>query len=336
MRPCSSRESRSPRPPARGIAPRDDRRPGGAGAGRARRSRTRASSRCWTRWWTTCRRRRTCPPVSGHRPRRRPGARIRADRAGAVLGAGVQDHERPLRRAADLLPGLFGPGRQRARPSTTPPRASASASAACCRCTPTSARTSARSPAATSPRRWGCGSATTGDTLCDGRRPWSWMSMDFPPPVMSVAIEPKTQADQEKLARALEKLAAEDPSFRVSTDPETGQTLHLGDGRAAPRDHRRPTGARVQGRGPRGPASGRLPRDNHRARPSRRKTFVQETAGGASSLRSRCAWSRQAAGQGILFENALDGRHGAEGVRDRRRARRPRAAGARHHWPAIR
>ncbi|MFO0109609.1 MAG: elongation factor G, partial [Alphaproteobacteria bacterium] len=64
----------------------------------------------------------------------------------------------------------------------------------------------------------------TGDTLCDANKPAVLERMEFPDPVIEVAIEPKSKADQEKLGVALSKLAAEDPSFRVSTDHETGQT----------------------------------------------------------------------------------------------------------------
>jgi elongation factor G len=71
---------------------------------------------------------------------------------------------------------------------------------------------------------------TTGDTLCDEKAPIALELMDFPAPVISITIEPSTQANQEKLALALQKLAAEDPSFAVSTDPETGQTLISGMG----------------------------------------------------------------------------------------------------------
>jgi len=70
----------------------------------------------------------------------------------------------------------------------------------------------------------------TGDTLCDESRPIILERMEFPDPVISVAVEPKTKADQEKLAVALQKLAEEDPSFRVSTDEETGQTIISGMG----------------------------------------------------------------------------------------------------------
>ncbi len=76
----------------------------------------------------------------------------------------------------------------------------------------------------------GLKSTTTGDTLCDGGKPIILERMEFPEPVISVAIEPKTKADQEKMGVALGKLAAEDPSFRVHTDEETGQTIISGMG----------------------------------------------------------------------------------------------------------
>ncbi|MCK5236835.1 MAG: elongation factor G, partial [Deltaproteobacteria bacterium] len=71
---------------------------------------------------------------------------------------------------------------------------------------------------------------TTGDTLCDPEHPVILESLDIPEPVMSIAIEPKTKADQEKLGVSLQKLAVEDPSFRVHTDEETGQTIISGMG----------------------------------------------------------------------------------------------------------
>jgi len=70
----------------------------------------------------------------------------------------------------------------------------------------------------------------TGDTLCDAQKPVILEKMEFPDPVIEIAIEPKTKADQEKLGVALAKLAAEDPSFRVSTDQESGQTILKGMG----------------------------------------------------------------------------------------------------------
>ncbi|GGE55490.1 elongation factor G [Agaricicola taiwanensis] len=70
----------------------------------------------------------------------------------------------------------------------------------------------------------------TGDTLCDPLKPVILEKMEFPEPVIEIAIEPKSKADQEKLGIALSKLAAEDPSFRVSTDQESGQTILKGMG----------------------------------------------------------------------------------------------------------
>ena len=71
---------------------------------------------------------------------------------------------------------------------------------------------------------------TTGETLCDPNKPIVLESMDFPSPVIEQAIEPKTKSDQEKLTLAIQKLAEEDPTFRVHTDEETGQTIIAGMG----------------------------------------------------------------------------------------------------------
>ena len=76
----------------------------------------------------------------------------------------------------------------------------------------------------------GLKTATTGDTLCDPDHPIILEKMEFPDPVISVAVEPKTKADQEKMALALQRLAQEDPSFRVHTDEESGQTIISGMG----------------------------------------------------------------------------------------------------------
>jgi elongation factor G len=76
----------------------------------------------------------------------------------------------------------------------------------------------------------GLRSVTTGDTICDEKRPVVLESMDFPEPVISLAIEPRTKADQEKLGTGLSKLMAEDPTFRVKTDEQTGQVVIAGMG----------------------------------------------------------------------------------------------------------
>ncbi len=76
----------------------------------------------------------------------------------------------------------------------------------------------------------GLRTATTGDTLCDETHPIILEAIEFPEPVISIAIEPKSKADQEKLGLSLQKLTTEDPSFRVRTDEETGQTIISGMG----------------------------------------------------------------------------------------------------------
>ncbi|WP_338865893.1 elongation factor G [Myxococcus stipitatus] len=72
--------------------------------------------------------------------------------------------------------------------------------------------------------------ATTGDTLCDDKQPIILERMEFPEPVIDIAIEPKSTADQDKIIQSLQRLAAEDPSFRVKTNEETGQTIIAGMG----------------------------------------------------------------------------------------------------------
>jgi elongation factor G len=76
----------------------------------------------------------------------------------------------------------------------------------------------------------GLKNVTTGDTLCDEEKQIILESIEFPTPVISVAIEPKTKADQDKMGNALAKLSQEDPTFKVHTDPDTGQTLISGMG----------------------------------------------------------------------------------------------------------
>jgi len=76
----------------------------------------------------------------------------------------------------------------------------------------------------------GCKNTTTGDTLCAQNAPIALMNVDFPEPVVHIAIEPRTKADQDKMSDALVKLAEEDPTFRVRADEETGQTIIAGMG----------------------------------------------------------------------------------------------------------
>jgi elongation factor G len=76
----------------------------------------------------------------------------------------------------------------------------------------------------------GLRTVSTGDTICDDEHPIILENIDFPMPVIQLAVEPKTKADQEKMGIAIQKLAQEDPTFRVYTDPETGQTILSGMG----------------------------------------------------------------------------------------------------------
>src|SRR5437868_3613598 len=76
----------------------------------------------------------------------------------------------------------------------------------------------------------GMRNVTTGDTICDERHPVVLESIEFPAPVIAVAVEPKTKSDQEKMGVALSKLSAEDPTFRVHTDPDSNQTIISGMG----------------------------------------------------------------------------------------------------------
>ncbi|MCY4541618.1 MAG: elongation factor G [Rhodobacteraceae bacterium] len=76
----------------------------------------------------------------------------------------------------------------------------------------------------------GLKATTTGDTLCSTEKPVVLETMNFPEPVIEIAVEPRTKIDQEKMSQALQRLAAEDPSFRVESDPESGQTIMKGMG----------------------------------------------------------------------------------------------------------
>ncbi len=167
------------------------------------------------------------PPVIGQVDGK--DGRAVAARRRAVLRARLQDHDRPLYRHADLRAACTRDAWKAAARCSTRPRASASGSGGWSRCTRTSARRSRKSSRAISARS-GLRDTTTGDTLCDAAHPIVLESIEFPEPVIQIAIEPKTKADQEKLGEALQKLAKEDPSFRVSVNKETAQTLISGMG----------------------------------------------------------------------------------------------------------
>ena len=159
----------------------------------------------------------------------------------------------------------------------------------------------------------GLKSVTTGDTLCDEKKPIVLESMEFPEPVISLAIEPKTKADQEKLGQGMQKLMAEDPTFRVKTDEQTGQVDHPRHGRAAPRDHRRPAEARVQRRGQRRQAAGGLQGNADAA--GRRRDEVREADRRPRPVRARedPPVSRRA-GHGLRLRERDRRRRDSEGV----------------------
>ena len=126
--------------------------------------------------------------------------------------------------------------------------------------------------------------------------------------MISVAIEPKTKADQEKLAHGLQRLAEEDPTFRVTHRRGDRPDADLRHGRAAPRDHRRPPAARVQGRRERRPAAGRLPRDDPASRPRRSQgKFVRQTGGRGQYGHVVINLEPHAPGEGFEFVNKIKG-----------------------------
>ena len=138
---------------------------------------------------------------------------------------------------------------------------------------------------------------TTGETLCDDKNPVILESMDFPAPVIQVAIEPKSKGDQEKLGVAIQRLAEEDPSFQVHSDEETGQTIIGGMGELHLEvlvDRMR---REFQRRGQRRQAAGRVPRDDpqdgraHRLHPQEADRWYRSVRQGAD--RDRAARGRR-------------------------------------------
>ncbi len=184
--------------------------------------------------------------------------------------------------------------------ATTPARTRRSASAASCRCTPTTARTSPRSFAGDIAAAVGLKVTTTGDTLCDAERRSCSSPSSSPSPVIFVAIEPKTKADQDRLGDSLMKLAEEDPTFRVRDRRGDRPDHHRRHGRAPPGDHRRPAAARVQGRRQRRPAAGGLPRGaSRKAVPKARAISCGRPAAAASTAMWSSRWSRTSTGAGF-------------------------------------
>ena len=182
----------------------------------------------------------------------------------------------------------------------------------------------------------GLKSVTTGDTICDEKQPIVLESMDFPEPVISLAIEPKTKADQEKLGVGLQKLMAEDPTFRVQDRQQTGQVIIAGMGELHLEIIVDRLQARVQRRGERRQAAGRLQGNAHAS--GRRRDEVRQADRRPRPVRPRedSPRTRGEPGTGYVFENEIIGGVDSEGIHqaDRRRASRKRSRAA--CSPAIR
>ncbi|HJO97590.1 MAG TPA: elongation factor G, partial [Rhodospirillales bacterium] len=144
------------------------------------------------------------------------------------------------------------------------------------------------------------------DTLCDAGNPVVLERMDFPDPVIEVAVEPKTKIDQEKMATALTRLAAEDPSFRVSSDPESGQTVIKGMGEL----HLEVLVDRMQ-REFRVDANVGPPQVAYRETISRTTEIdyihKKQTGGAGQYARVKIRFEPLAQGSGFLFENGVRG-----------------------------
>ena len=171
------------------------------------------------------------PAITGIDPTQGRGDAHRAagGRRCAVCGAGVQDHDRPVRRSADVLPRLLGV----LTSGSSVYNATKQRTERIGRLLKMHANKREEIKevyAGDIAAAVGLRSVSTGDTLCDEKQPIVLESMDFPEPVISLAIEPKTKADQEKLGIGLQKLMAEDPTFRVNTDQQTGQVIIRGMG----------------------------------------------------------------------------------------------------------
>ena len=275
----------------------------------APRSRTRACRRCSTPSSTTCRARWTSRRSRGtcplHDDTHVERCASDASRSAALAFKIATD---PYVGRLTFFRVYSGVAQDAAATSTTAPRTSGSGSAACCRCTPTSGTRSRRCSPATSRAAIGLKDTRTGDTLCDEDKPIILEAMKFPNPVIDVAIEPKTKADQDKLATALQKLQEEDPDVPGADRRGDGPDDHRRHGRAAPRDPRRPHEARVQGRGQRRQAAGGVPGDD----PAEgRRTSRASSSGRAAARASTATWSstssRPSRATGFIFEDKIVG-----------------------------
>ncbi|MEO3431529.1 elongation factor G [Pelagibius sp. CAU 1746] len=152
----------------------------------------------------------------------------------------------------------------------------------------------------------GLKSTTTGETLCDAQKPIILERMEFPDPVIEVAVEPKTKSDQEKMGVALSRLAQEDPSFRVSTDSESGQTVIKGMGEL----HLDIIVDRMR-REFKVDANVGAPQVAYRETITRRSeidyTHKKQTGGSGQFARIKLVFEPLEPGEGFVFENAITG-----------------------------
>ena len=216
-------------PPHR-ASPRDPGRASACRSSTARPSRTRVSSPCSTPSSTSCPRRSTFPPTQGTKPGKDEVIERKPSDDEPFARLGLQDPDRPLRRQAHLparLLGHLGEGRHRPQHHQGLKKERLGRLLlmhANNREDLDTIRTGDIVAAV------GLKQVTTGDTLSSIDQPIQLETLVFPEPVIHVAVEPKTKADQDKLGRALYSLSEEDPTFRVRTDEETGQTVISGMG----------------------------------------------------------------------------------------------------------
>ena len=163
---------------------------------------------------------------------------------------------------------------------------------------------------------------TTGDTLCDPQKPVVLETMTFPQPVIEIAVEPKTKNDQEKMAAGLARLAAEDPSFRVETDRESGQTIMKGMGEL----HLDILVDRLK-REFKVEANIGAPQVAYRETISRKAeidyTHKKQTGGSGQFARIKLRDRADRAGRGLQLREQGRRRHGAQGVHPGRREGHP-------------
>jgi elongation factor G len=152
----------------------------------------------------------------------------------------------------------------------------------------------------------GLKSTTTGETLCDPSNPVVLERIEFPDPVIEIAVEPKTKGDQEKMATALGRLAQEDPSFQVASDPESGQTVLKGMGEL----HLEILIDRMR-REFKVDANVGLPQVAYRETISRETvtdyTHKKQTGGAGQFARVKIVFEPLAVGEGFVFDNAVTG-----------------------------